>query len=232
MSYPNTGGIIDPAPASLPEIEYPSSSFFGILLDPTAYRSLAYLLILFPISIGLFVYSITMTSLALGLAITIFGLPLAYVFLISLPWLNQINAGLAEVILEVPMPRMNFKIPQGGFIERLVGLTKDRNVLSALVISILLFPLATITFVLMITSMSVSLSLFVVFLYPAVRSILVASGVAVDDEFIRVGFLSQVPEGVIIAVISILGFLFLIASLHLNRFLAYTYAKLVSYSLR
>jgi len=219
------GEIISPTDEPIPLPSIPTASFFGALVDGTSYQSILYLLLLFPVSIGIFVWSVTGLSLSIGLAVTIFGLPVAYVFMLSLARLNYFQAGMGEAILGTPTPKDTFRMPQGGFFERLLALVSNRHVISGLIVSILLFPFGIFAFVMVVVLLSVSLAFMATVTYPLFDNIY-------DFPEMSPAFLNDLPLGLIIAGFVIIGFLLFVLSLHLFRFMAYGHQRVIHQLLR
>jgi uncharacterized membrane protein len=137
-------------------------SMFNVYKDPYSYLGIFYFILLFPIGIFYFTYIVTMVSVGLGLAITIVGLPLLFLFLLSVYPIAWMHGRLTEVALGIRLPKKPRKMrARGGAWNRVKTILKDPRLYSSLLYLFLMFPLGIIYFTLVVTFLSVSLFLFV-----------------------------------------------------------------------
>ena len=80
--------------------------FFGVVADPQSYLNVLYLLLAFPLGIGYFVFLVTGTSLAVGLAIIWVGIPILLIVLVVSWALCQFERALAVMLLKEDIPPM------------------------------------------------------------------------------------------------------------------------------
>lgn len=223
-TYDTETGLILEKARPLP----PRTSFLGVWIDSFTYKSIFYAMLLLPMSILWFVYGITFFSLSVGLAITIFGLPVAYVFLLSLPRLLAIQGALAEEMTGVSIPRVVNPQLSGNFFERFGQLVQNTSTWTAFLYSLLILPVGILVYVLTVTSLSVSFSLMLAILYPVVRSILINVGVEFEDYQYVNYFTPWLPEWVVLVVVSVGGFILLTLALHAVRGMARFDAQILS----
>ena len=224
---PYQGEIIYPPVQNKANIITPPTSFFGILLDKSAYKSIFYIFLFFVVSIASFVYTVTMLSLSLGLAVTIFGLPLAFLFLNSIPIMINLQVNLSCLILDVPMPVSRKLSLEGSFWNKLFQLIDDRRVQMGIITMIVMFPVFIAIFVMTVVGTSVSFGFIATVFYPLVRAILYNSGVIYSDNVVFHNSIFVLPEWFVIGSLVVLGILILTLTLHFAKFIAYNHTKLL-----
>ncbi len=137
-------------------------SMFNVYRDPHSYLGLFYLILLFPLGIIYFTYIVTMLATGLGLAITIIGLPLLVVFLLSVYPIAWLHGKLTEITLGIRMPKKPRRLrARGGAWNRVKTILKDPRLYSSLLYLFLMFPLGIIYFTIIATFLGGSLFLFV-----------------------------------------------------------------------
>ncbi|MBI5946341.1 MAG: sensor domain-containing protein [Chloroflexi bacterium] len=149
---------------ALKQIAKPRSAlgrFFGVYADPRAWGGLLYMLIAFITGVFYFTWAVTGVSISASFVIFIFGLPLALLFLLSVRGLALLEGRLVEALLGVRMPRRPLFSHQGmKWLDRLKALLTDKATWLMLVYMLLQFVLGTVYFVLIVTSLTVSLTFF------------------------------------------------------------------------
>ncbi|MHA1556179.1 MAG: sensor domain-containing protein [Candidatus Heimdallarchaeota archaeon] len=73
------------------------ASFFGVYTYGRTYLNILYLILLLPVGITLFVYAVTCFSTFVGLIPIVVGFFLLYFFLISLPYLMNVQSWLTKI---------------------------------------------------------------------------------------------------------------------------------------
>lgn len=150
-------------PVSAQKAATPLGRFFGIYTDPRAWGGLFYMLIAFVTGIVYFTWAVTGLSLSVSLAIFIFGLPFALLFLLSVRGVAWLEGRLVEALLGVRMPRRRQFVAQNvRFIERIKQLFLDKYTWLALVYMLIQFVLGTIYFVVLITLFAFAVTGFAV----------------------------------------------------------------------
>ncbi len=137
-------------------------SIFNVYKDPYSYLGIFYFLLLFPLGIFYFTYIVTMLAVGVGLAITIVGLPLLVLFLLSVYPISWLHGRLTEFTLGIKLPKKPRKLrARGGAWNRVKTIFKDPRLYSSLLYLLLMFPLGIIYFTLVFTLLGVSLFLLV-----------------------------------------------------------------------
>jgi uncharacterized membrane protein len=135
--------------------------FFGVYADPRAYTSLFYMLLAMATGVFYFTWAVTGFSLSLGLMITIFGLPLAIIFIGSTRLLSLVEGRIVETLLGVRMPRRPIypANPESGVIERIKAMLTDVRTWSTMLYMLLMLPLGIAYFVFSFTTLTVAATL-------------------------------------------------------------------------
>jgi uncharacterized membrane protein len=191
---------------------------FCIYGDGRTYLGLIYLLLMFPLGLIYFVYSVTMISLGFGLLITIVGIFILLLFLASNYGLSWLHSRLTEKMLGIKMPRKPRKLKAKGSIwQKIKAMFKDPRMYSSLVYMILMFPLGIIYFCLFVTFLSLSLGLILSPFTTLLSEIL----------NLPIGIPSP-PEArfVLLPLAVIGGFILLTWTLHLSNIIAHFHGKL------
>jgi uncharacterized membrane protein len=137
----------------------PLGRFFGIYADPRAWGSLLYMLIAFATGVVYFTWAVTGLSLSVSLAIFIFGLPVALLFLLSVRGVAWLEGHMVEALLGVRMPRRQLFAPQKSkLIERIKALVIDKHTWLSILYMLLQFVLGTVYFVVLVTVFSFAAS--------------------------------------------------------------------------
>ncbi len=192
--------------------------FFAIFADPRAWGALLYMLIAFVNGIVYFTWAVTGLSLSISLAIFIFGLPFAILFLLSVRGLALLEGRIVEALLGVRMPRRQMFSYQGGkWLERLKMLLTDKNNWKMLFYMFCQLPFGTLYFVLIVTLVSLSLSFMV---SPIIEGF-VRQGVV----GVVIGNLRYFPPPILYPLLVIFGFLLLTASMHLFKWIGQLHGK-------
>ena len=133
--------------------------FFGVAADPRTYASLFYMLLSLATGIFYFTWAVTGVSLSAGLAVLIFGIPFALLFLSSVRLLSLVEGRMVEVMLGVRMPRRP-TYPQRALplMERIKLMLTDARTWSTLLYMVLMLPLGILYFVVAVTGLAISVS--------------------------------------------------------------------------
>jgi uncharacterized membrane protein len=183
----------------------PWPGFFQVLWTPKAYTSLLYLLTALPVGIFFFTWAVTGLSLSAGLIFLVIGIPFAIAFLGSVRILALVEGRLVEALLDVRMPRRPSLLPEGkGVLEKLKNLITDGHTWTSLFYLILHLPLGIFFFTAMVTGISVSLALIGA---PIAHWVFGLPVFTWGDSF------ETGPEW-LIAISPVIGFAFLLATMH------------------
>jgi uncharacterized membrane protein len=134
--------------------------FFGIYTDPRAWGSVLFMLIALVTGILYFTWAITGLSLSITLSIFIFGLPLAFLFILSVRGLSLMEGRIVEALLGERMPRRPvLGTPGLSWFQRLKEMVTDRHTWFSLLYMILQMPLGVLYFSLLVTLLALGLGL-------------------------------------------------------------------------
>lgn len=123
------------------------SRIFGVYIDASTYLKLAYVILLFPLGIVYFAYITVGALLSVGLAVTIIGIPLGILFLMSIFGLSWFHGRMSETCLGIRMPRKKRKfITTGTAWEKMKSILSDWRLYTSACYLILMFPLGFIYF--------------------------------------------------------------------------------------
>jgi uncharacterized membrane protein len=191
--------------------------FFGIYADSRAYLSLAYMLLALATGIFYFVFAITGSSMSLGLAVLIIGVPFFLLFVGTARVLALAEGRIVESMLGTRMPRR--PVHPGGpakWTQRIVEMLKDPRTWGTLLYFFLMLPLGVFYFTFAIVGIVVSLALFIGPLFV----LLVQGGMITIDGTV------QSPHPALLPLISILGIVLLTVTMHLSRGIGFLHGQL------
>ena len=132
-----------------PQVPAPrlSRTVFGPAVEPRTYSRFAYMMIGLPIATAYFSYVITMLSISVGMLVTLLGLPLLGLTLITSRALTSLDCRLTETLLGIEMPQVAALRPRGTSFWQTVKLRLlDREAWIDCAYLLLRFPLAVFTF--------------------------------------------------------------------------------------
>ncbi len=113
-----------PAPAV--KSSNPIARFFGVLVDPSAWGALFYMVLSLATGIAYFTIVVTGLSLTAGLAVLVIGIPFALVFLALVRAISLAEGRIVEGLLGERMPRRPRTVGQtGGIWERIKSWLMD-----------------------------------------------------------------------------------------------------------
>ena len=117
------------------------------------------MLIAFVTGIIYFTWAVTGLSLSVSLAVFIFGLPVALLFLLSVRGIAWLEGRLVEALLGIRMPRRSLPAPQNAkLLDRIKELLKDKHTWFSLIYMLTQFVLGNIYFIVLVTVFAISLS--------------------------------------------------------------------------
>jgi len=202
------------------------ASFFGVYTYGRTYLNILYLILLLPLGITLFVYAVTCFSTFVGLIPIVVGFFLLYFFLISLPYLMNVQSWLTKILVGVntPMQKIHFS-KEGTTTEKAKASLKNKSIYKSLLYFLLLaMPLGIITFTVAVTLISTSLGLMFSWSALIVEYVL-------EGQLFTENWYSVLPKGFWIAlhvITPFIGFFVLTISLHIINRMAIYHGKLVN----
>jgi uncharacterized membrane protein len=132
--------------------------FFGVVVDPTAWGALFYLLFSLLMGIIYFTWTVTGISLSLGLLILVIGIPIAGLFILSTRGLALLEGRMVEALLGIRMPhRPLFSSKTVGLWGKFKSLISDKYTWFSMGYMILQLPLGIAYFSVFVTLFAVSL---------------------------------------------------------------------------
>lgn len=132
---------------------------FGPATDGQTYLNLLYLLLGFPLSIAYFVFLIAGLSIAMSLLIVFIGIPILIGVLSAFRGLGAFERLLARTMLDVNIPAPPAMPATPGLIAKLKALFGNTATWKSLAYLGLKFPFGIASFVVLVTSFSLSLAL-------------------------------------------------------------------------
>jgi len=145
-------------PPAPPRRKSPLGRFFGVAADPHTYGALFYMLLSLATGIFYFTWVVTGASLSLGLLVLIVGVPLLLLFLLSVRLLSLVEGRIVETLLGERMPRRPLYTQRDKpWLSRIGELFTDGRTWTAMLYLLLMMPLGTFYFSLVVTLLSLSL---------------------------------------------------------------------------
>ena len=134
--------------------------FFGVAADPRAYAALFYMLLSLATGLFYFVWVVVGTSLSVGFAVLIIGVPFVILFFGSIRMLSLLEGRIVEVMLGERMPRRPLYGARGRpLLERIGDMFLDPRSWSTMLYFLAMLPLGIPYFILAVTLVAVSLAL-------------------------------------------------------------------------
>ena len=203
------------------------ASFFGVYTQGRTYSNLLYLIFLLPLGIFYFTYAVTCFSTFAGLIPIFVGIILLFFFLLSLPYLLEIQTWLSSILtgVRIKPDRIKFK-QEGTTTEKAIGSLKNKSIYKSLFYYLIFaMPIGIITFTFAVTFISVSVGLMFSWVELIVEF-------AIFGEVFREAWHAVLPKGFWISVYviaPIIGFLLLTVSLHLLNRMAIYHSRMIQF---
>jgi hypothetical protein len=151
---------VDAHPAAALERRGVWARFFGVVVDPQAYKALLYMILSLATGIAYFTIVVTGFSLSAGMIVLVIGLPLLLLFLGVVRGLSLLEGRLVEILLGTRMPRRPRSAPVGaGLVQRMWFWLKDGRTWVAMIYMVLQLPLGIAYFTVAVTGFSVGVYL-------------------------------------------------------------------------
>jgi signal transduction histidine kinase len=135
------------------------------LLSRRTWRETAHLVLDLPVGIALFTWAVTMLSLGIGLTITVIGIPLLALTVVSGRWIGVMERGRARLFLDERVPAPFPLPPTTSFWQRIRAGLVDRAGWHGLAYGLAMLPWGIVTFTVAVTMWSVGLGLVTLPLY-------------------------------------------------------------------
>ena len=188
--------------------------FFGVLVDPSTYGALFYMLLAMATGIFYFTWVVTGASLSAGLAILIIGILFVVLFIGATRVLALVEGRIVEVMLGERMPRRpaytDTSLP---VLQRIGAMFTDPRTWGTMLYFLLMMPLGTAYFTIVVTGAALSLGL-------------VTAPFAELFGWWSIGWPPGFDPSWAGPVVLLAGVLLVFATLHLARFIGRMHGKL------
>ena len=198
--------------------------FFGVIAEPRTYAALFYMLLALATGIFYFTWVVTGLSLSAGLAVLIIGIPFVILYFGSVRVLSLVEGRLVEVMLGERMPRRPLYSERGQpLLQRIGALFTDPRTWTTQLYFLLMLPLGTAYFTVVVTGLATSLALI---------ALPIGLWFGFGGEWFVDGvyFLDTVQPWEPVACV-LVGVLLLFATLHLARGVGYVHGQLAKHML-
>lgn len=138
----------------------PIARFFGVVVDPSAWGALFYMVLSLATGVLYFTVVVTGLSMSVGLSVLIVGLPLALLFLGIVRAVSLAEGRVVEGLLGERMPRRPRNVGQTGtIVDRIKSWLTDYRTWTTMLYMLLQLVLGIVYFTAVFTSFAVCLSL-------------------------------------------------------------------------
>lgn len=200
--------------------------FFGVAADPRAWTAMFYMLLSLATGIVYFTTVVTGLSVSAGFAILIIGIPVAVLFVGLVRLLSLVEGRIVEVLLGERMPRRPLYVGRGQpWLARIGAMFTDPRTWSTMLYMLLMMPLGTVYFTVVVTALSVSLGL----VFGSVAGLLHVAGLGTWD--IAGDGLVISPGPWVLPFLLVLGVLGFFVTLHLSRGIGLLHGQLAKHLL-
>lgn len=202
----------DPMPPAaaiaIPDNRNIFAKFFGVFAEGRTWGAFFYLMLAMFLGIVYFTWAVTGLSVSFGLIILIIGLPILFLFLLSVRGIGLLEGRLVEALLGVRMPRRpTFTRKDVGFWQQIKNMFLDRYTWTALVYMLIQMVLGIIYFNVFIALISASLWLVLQPIF----------GLALDVPSFVIGNYRYYTSGWVLPFSIIGGVVLLTATMHLVK---------------
>ena len=215
------------------ELPISTRSYFSVYFEKQTYLNVIFLLSSLATGIFMFTYAVTGISISFGMSFTVFGIFIAIIFLLSIPFIMNIYTKYVSVITGEPIIIVENPELRGNFFEKAFSLLKDRGIQVSFIFMIISLPLSIIMFTFVVTMLSISVGFIAALAYPIVYFVFASDGI--DSPEINLGsFVWDLPvwsEFTLAFIFVILGIILLTVTLNLINSIVYSYVNNLNYSL-
>lgn len=188
--------------------------FFMVVARPQTYLNLIYLLLSFPLGIFYFVYLITGFSTGIPLILIWVGIPILVAVVLLSYGLSAFERQMALHMLKIEVPPMSRGETPVGLWPKLKALLTNPVTWKGIFYQFLKFPLGIVSFVLVVTLLSVSVGL-----------ILAPAAYGRPEVSYDLGF-TEVHTATEAAIAAVIGVFLLFGSLHALNGMAWVHGQL------
>lgn len=133
-------------------------SFLGVVGEPRAWAACLYMILSFATGTFYFTWAVTGFSLSISLIVLIIGIPVTLLFFLSIRGLGFVEGRVVEALLGIRMPRRAIVPRVGSWLEKFKIMFTTGSTWKSLIYMILMLPIGTIYFSLIVTLFSLGLS--------------------------------------------------------------------------
>ena len=190
--------------------------FFNVIAKKQTYLNLIYLLIAFPLGIVYFTFLTTGISLGFGLIITLIGIPILALMTVAWYGLGVFERTLTMSLLDIKIPEMsNNAFKEKTLWKKLKKHLSNSATWKSLAYLFIKFPVGILSFVLITTLLSISIS------FIATPLVYYLSLRIPAMDFATINGIKLITSYGSTFILSIIGIFFLFISLHVLNGLAY-----------
>jgi hypothetical protein len=136
------------------------AKFFGVFIEARTWGSFFYLMMAMFLGIAYFTWAATGAVLSIGLLVLVIGIPIAFLFLLSVRGIALLEGRLVEALLGVRMPRRPlFTRKDINWWGKMKSLFSERHTWTALIYMLFQMPLGIIYFSVFISLFAASVGL-------------------------------------------------------------------------
>ncbi|HUT79802.1 MAG TPA: sensor domain-containing protein [Candidatus Bathyarchaeia archaeon] len=201
--------------------------FFGVYTNGRTYLNILYLILLLPLGIFYFTYAVTCFSTFAGLIPIGIGLVLLFLFLLSLPYLLEIQTWLSSFLtgVKIKPDRIRFN-NDGTKKDKVLNSLKNKSIYKSFFYCLIFaMPIGIITFTFAVTFISTSIGLMFSWVNLIVEY-------AIHGSVFTEAWYSVLPTGfwIFLYVITpFIGFFLLTLSLHLLNRIAIYHSRFIQF---
>ncbi len=191
-------------------------NFFNVIEKSQTYLNMLYLLLSYPLGIFYFVFLVVGISLGFGLIITLAGIPLLILMTFLWYWIGLFEARVTFKMLNINAnPEKSQAFKQKTFLKKITTHFTQQITWKSLAYLLIKFPLGIISFILLVTLISVSLALIVAPLFYYLAAYIPNVG------FMVINGVQVITRPWQTYIISLIGIILLFVSMHILNWLAY-----------
>jgi uncharacterized membrane protein len=147
-----------PVAPAVPDTRNIFAKFFGVFAEARTWGAFFYLMLAMFLGIAYFTWAVTGLSVSAGLLVLIVGLPIFFLFLLSVRGIALLEGRLVEALLGVRMPRRPlFSRKDISWWQKMKNLFSERHTWTSLIYMLLQMPLGIIYFSVFVALIATSL---------------------------------------------------------------------------
>jgi hypothetical protein len=149
-----------PAAPAVPDTRNIFAKFFGVFAQAKTWGAFFYLMMAMFLGIAYFTWAVTGLSVSVGLLVLVVGVPIFFLFLLSVRGIALLEGRLIEALLGIRMPRRPlFTRKDISWWDKMKNLFSERHTWTAMIYMLFQMPLGIIYFSVFVALMATSLGL-------------------------------------------------------------------------